>query len=406
MPLPASASDPGQTDKRFSGDGIVRIDFGRTDEALSLLVDEAGRLTLAGAATGTLPDRVAVARLDSGGTLDSTFGNDGRALVSPGSDGTYVAAWARDASRHLLVLGGRENHPFALDAFYIIRLTPKGQRDSTFGENGRVAGTLGRGVNDMQDIVALPTGRVLILGNESGRAVVGAYKANGTRDRSFGDNGRIQIDDVLGAALLYQPGGRLLVVGTRTRRRVTVDAFAPSGIRDASFGSNGRATVSIDVNRGGLLIPPGSAAIDSDGRVVVAGQLENDFKVDVVVSRFTATGNVDMTFSRNGWRRLDLGSVDSPHAIVPVSNGHLVVVGEIGNDLFGDDPSSDLFLYGLRRDGHTWRNFGTDGLVRTDFGRPGDAVRGLDARPVGDGLMVVGRSRGNMFAARFFIAEN
>jgi len=401
------AQEPGQLDTTFAGDGVKRLDFGRTDYALSAFVDDRGALTIGGAASLPLPDRVAAARLRPNGRIDTTFGDDGKTTIRPGADGTYVAAWASDSFGRLLVLGGRETSQFANNAFYLMRLTRNGRLDMRFGDDGLVNGRLGSGFNEMQDVLALPTGRILILGSVDGSSIVKAYSAHGAHDRAFGTNGEIRIAGLRAAALLYQPSGRILIVGARTQRRLTVDGLTPSGQTDEAFGVNGRATVSISGSTGSVFVPPGAAALSANGEIVVGAELESNFELDTIVATFKPDGRVNRAFGDGkGWRRFNLGAADGPNAIVPLQDGRLVVVGDIANDLFGDDPSSDLFLLGLKADGRRWRSFGSDGLVRTDFGNADDAVFAFDARLVSGRLVVVGGSRDNMLVARFFLSTN
>jgi len=401
---PVAAAQPGDIDTSFSGDGVQRVDFGRTDYAHVAFVDDLGRLILGGASAFPLPDRVAMTRLLPNGRLDARFSDDGRVTVKPGSDATYVAAWTSDAQGRFLVLGGRETRDFADDAFYLLRLTHHGRLDPAFGTDGILRGKLGPGWNDVQDVIVLPSGRIVVVGNNGGDAVLKSYTAAGTVDSGFGGgDGIVRIPGLRAASLLYQPSGRLLVVGSRTHRRITVDAFSVSGRRDDSFGQNGRGTISV-TDTGNLFVPPGSAAVGPNGQIVVGAELEMEFGLDTVVARFTRNGKPDLSFGSVGWRRFNLAEVDGPNAVVPLEDGRIVVVGEARRSLFGDDGSSDMYLLGLRTDGRKWLAFGESGVVRTDFGNGGDEVFGMDAREVNGRLIVVGGSRGNMLAARFFVS--
>jgi len=73
----------GALDRSFHGDGKVLTDFySSPDEAISaLVIDDGGRIVVAGAALGPRGNQFALARYDDDGSLDSSFDHDGKVLT-------------------------------------------------------------------------------------------------------------------------------------------------------------------------------------------------------------------------------------------------------------------------------------------------------------------------------------
>ncbi len=69
-------ASPGQLDTSFSGDGKVTTQFssGSADEALAVGIQSDGKIVAAGESLG----HFALARYNTDGTLDTTFGSDGK----------------------------------------------------------------------------------------------------------------------------------------------------------------------------------------------------------------------------------------------------------------------------------------------------------------------------------------
>src|SRR5262249_51144189 len=91
---PAGAADPS-----FDQDGIASIDFGPgpTAYAQSLALQQDGKIVLAGAVSDGTHDDFALARLNSDGTLDPTFGTGGKVTTDfGGAEEAATVAVQRD----------------------------------------------------------------------------------------------------------------------------------------------------------------------------------------------------------------------------------------------------------------------------------------------------------------------
>ena len=107
----------GSPDTTFDGDGTAMIDFGSlADAANDAVLQPDGRIVVAGytQATASPP---AVARLNADGSLDATFGGDGKVTIDFGA-ATFAFAAALQANGRIVVAGQMTG----VDDFAVARL--------------------------------------------------------------------------------------------------------------------------------------------------------------------------------------------------------------------------------------------------------------------------------------------
>ncbi len=223
-------------------------------------------------------DRLERRNLLSDGSVDSTFGAAGRAIVGFAegtADWSGARASAIQGDGKVVAVGWVADDADGGHAdFAAARLTVEGAPDPSFGAGGKaiVAFDLGGSGDDMAEATAVqPDGKILI----AGRA---ARNSDGDGDVDF------------------------------AVARLTAD-----GRLDPTFGAGGKLTVAF--NLGGRNIDAASEiAVDASGRIVVVGTAEFAFDADgrarthIAVARLTADGMLDTTFGAGGSVRFDEAS--------------------------------------------------------------------------------------------------
>ncbi len=332
----------GTLDPSFGGGvGIVTTDFGTaSDEASGVAIQADGRIVVAGSA-GT---SVAVARYNADGTLDATFSGDGRLTMSFGASGSGAAGLAIQADGRIVVVGSTAGN------FAVARLNTNGTLDTTFGLPGTGIVTRNFGGNDTARAVAIQAdGRIVVGGTTDGRfavtrftttgvdEVLGLGSLNGALGTSFGPG-------FLATAhgLAIQPDGKIVVVGdirnlniVGQQPRMGVARYDPvSGFLDETFAADG--LTSIDFG------PPSDAlavAIQPDGKIVVAGsvaQATGPANANFALARLHVNGTPDSTFNGDGQVVTDFSSgsttrLDFASAIaIQPNDGRIVVAGSSG----------------------------------------------------------------------------
>ena len=185
----------GRLDSTFGMNGRVITDFyGTWDEARSIVIQ--GSRIIVGGYT-SIPFRgksdFVLARYTTDGKLDTSFGENGKTLTNFSSSDDYLNSLVLQGDK--IVAGGYTTGRFYTD-FALARYTANGTLDSTFGVDGRVTTDL-NGSADVANVIELQ-GSKIIMGGYTTNPVdfrsefaLARYTANGTLDSSFGENGKV-----------------------------------------------------------------------------------------------------------------------------------------------------------------------------------------------------------------------
>lgn len=128
----------------------------------------------------------------------------------------------------------------------------------------------------------------------------------GQLDPSFGTNGIVKTDlgknygyAVLGKHVLVQSDGSLYLIlqtGQYGNAQALITKRHADGSIDSGYGHNG-FSANVKMN-------PTSAFLQSNGKIVLGGSVEEDFfgspQYDVTLARFNADGTLDSSFSDDG----------------------------------------------------------------------------------------------------------
>jgi uncharacterized delta-60 repeat protein len=132
----------GSLDPTFDGDGKVLTDFGAGDIGEDVAIQADGKIVAAGlSGAGTNPFNFALARYNTNGSLDLSFGGDGRVLTDFGSnEEAFGVAIQADGKIVAAGLTGAGTNP---ENFALARYKPGGSLDATFDGDGRVVTAFG-----------------------------------------------------------------------------------------------------------------------------------------------------------------------------------------------------------------------------------------------------------------------
>ena len=373
-----------ELDPGFGNGGITRTSFrsGSNDLGYSLVINSEDRPVVAGSSDGNF----AVARYKSDGKLDESFGTKG--IVStgfgPGVKYNYVYSLVIDRLGRLVAAGSSG------DNFVLARYKSDGKLDESFGTKGVVTTNYGSGYHTWNAMVIDSQERIVVAGRTGNKKdsdfALARYTSDGKLDRTFGTKGIVTTDfgsgDDWGQSLAIDSQGRLIVAGYSNNGNdddFALARYKSDGKLDRTFGTKGIVTT----NFGSGNDYGDSLVIDSKGRLVVAGHSDGDF----ALACYTSDGKLDSTFGTKGIVTTVLGSVDDwAHSLAIDSRGRIVVAGYSNN---GNDEDFALVRY--TSDGKLDRTFGIKGIITTDFGFGDEGVRSLSIDSEGR-LVVAGGS--------------
>jgi uncharacterized delta-60 repeat protein len=183
----ARATATGNVDDAFAGgDGFDIPGLGQQSGAEAVTLDERDRLLVAGFADFDGNRDMVVLRYTPDGQLDVTFGDRGVVRLSdPVAAERAMAIVARPNGR--IVVAGTTNVGGALD-FSVRQLLEDGKPDLDFGAMGVNEQPISPGDDEPTDMALLPDGRLVVVGNSKALGpVVVRYSRGGALDPYFGD---------------------------------------------------------------------------------------------------------------------------------------------------------------------------------------------------------------------------
>ena len=339
----------GSPDPTFGNGGIALTPIGAGDEqAFAVAVQPDGKILLAGYSFVGATTDAAVIRLNSNGTPDSTFSDDGMMTVPIGVKNDFLRSIVLQTDGKIVLAGIRYNT--STSDFAVLRLNSDGTPDADFdGDSGAgdgiVTTVLGSGYSYGYAAAVQPDGKILVAGyyfngaNNNDSAIV-RYNSNGTLDTTFDGDGiagtviGVGTDEAFGIAL--QNDGKIVIAGCVNRgggNDFLLARYSPNGSPDANFGANG-ATITPVGN--GVDIAQ-SVAIQADGKIVAAGFSSNGANYDFAVIRRNADGTLDAAFDGDGKMTTPIGiSTDTANGLAIQADGKIVVVGRTVAGSFAD----------------------------------------------------------------------
>jgi uncharacterized delta-60 repeat protein len=376
----------GSLDAGFGTGGKVMTDIGTTsaDEGTAMDLQSDGKILVAAQFySASAGYDFAVLRYGTSGSLDASFGTAGKVTTNIGKSSDDIAyAMALQSDGKVLVAGSYNvsggGGPRDLG---LVRYEADGSLDTSFGSSGKVVMDVASDSNDEAYAVAVQSdGKILLAGTTdaagSNDFVLVRYNSNGTVDTSFGTSGKVITD--IGAssndychAMTIQADGKILLAGTTDSagsNDFALVRFNTDGSLDTSFGASGKVITDIGASS---YDSAAGIALQSDGKILLAGETNSVGSYDFAVIRYNSNGTVDTGFGASGKVVTDIGSssFDEAFGIDLQSDGKIIVAGS--SDTSG---SNDFALVRYNANGTLDTSFGASGKAVTDISAGSDDI--------------------------------
>jgi uncharacterized delta-60 repeat protein len=374
---------PGDLDSSFGIGGKVTTPFLRygngftwtNARASSVVVLPDGKIVLGGYADTNVDD-FALARYLSDGSLDLSFNGTGK-VTTDFTPGDYsheqASGMALQADGKILLAGYTVLNNKSV--FALARYTSGGTLDTSFNGTGRVI-TVFDGPSGATCLATQSDGKIVVCGyTSSGRDgnsrvfAVLRYNDNGTLDTSFNGTGMVTTAlggsyDVPRSAVL-QSDGKIVVAGESTNPDgngvFAIARYSCNGTLDTSFNGTGKIRTAVNATSHSQ---GRSVAIQGDGKIVIAGNsYDASGNGSFALIRYTAAGALDTSFNTTGIVNTPVGSTAMGQGLGMViqANGKIVVAGTAGKG-----PNFGLARY--HPTGSLDTTFNGTGIVVTDVG--------------------------------------
>ncbi len=255
-------------------------------------------------------------------------------------------------------------------AGFVMRLNTNGTPDYSFDGDGVAAGISGDPA-----IVLQSDGKIII----ASVTTVARLNSNGSPDNSFDGDGYASINFGPGnseiRSVALQSDGKIVLSGLveNGTNQFAVARCNADGSPDNSFDGDGIATTSFGGDDKGNAV-----AIQSDGKILVAGYTG----FNVAVARYNANGSPDNSFDSDGKVVTVSGTSTAPPSILLQSDGKILVSTTTGND---------FSVLRFNTNGSPDNSFDGDGLAAIDLGATDDRATCMALQS--NGKIIVGGFR-------------
>lgn len=362
-------------------------------------IDPNDRLIFTGAArpsAGGDYDFFAV-RVTQTGNFDDSFGTNGVALIDWAGQTESFSGFVIQADSKIVLSGSTQAPEGSLAV--VARLDSEGSLDDSFGTDGRLTGVASGmpAVNAEGKLNLLTSGNIRSGGPGGRELILHQLNSDGTTNTSFGDSGQvvagffhhISLENNLNRVFRLNDG-RVLAVGTSSETSYfpypTLVRYLSDGSLDSSFGEGGKCNVTELEN-----FVVADAAVSDDGSIVLVGTRQGA-TYTFAVARLLPDGSVDLAFGNGGLRLFDLTPYrEFGRSVELLPDGRILLAGSTTGS---DGLIEDIALVRLMADGQLDSGFGTDGIALIDFGGSGDWVGDLLVQSNGQ-ILVGGYTRVN-----------
>ncbi|MEQ1830690.1 MAG: hypothetical protein ABL921_32360, partial [Pirellula sp.] len=331
----ARFNSDGTPDLSFGSNGSVKSDLGADEKVSAVGLMSDGSILVAGSTSGSSGSRAfALAQFSPAGTLL------GSTTTAFGSGDAEASAMAIDSANGIVLAGTYTGSTLA--KFAVAKYRANRTADTSFNTNGRKLFAVKTDSDDRAIAVAIQKTdqKIIVAGtyevNNSIHGAVIRLNTNGSYDTSFNGNGMrltsFNAQDDEPTAMTLQPDGKIvLAVSTEYADQMAIYRINTNGNFDSSFGG-GDGRKSVDFGSGSRVDKAKAIAIQEDGKIVIAGLSTDGTNADVAIGRVNADGTLDDKFigagTLDGRVLSDLGSPeDSGNAVAIQSDGKLLVGG-------------------------------------------------------------------------------
>jgi uncharacterized delta-60 repeat protein len=288
-----------------------------------------------------------IVRYNPDGSLDASFGSGGIVTTSFPGQGSYAFDVLLQPDGKIVAAGTdfvafSPSEQSSDTDFALARYNANGTLDSTFGTNGRIVTDFAGFNDDAFSVLIQPDGKLVAFGSALSLAnyydfAAARYLANGALDVSFGTGGKLRTDfgnadfDRARSAVL-QPDGKIVAAGFTIYNGGLTQPFAvvrylANGLLDTSFNGDGK----LEIDFGSFMQTAYKVLLQDDGKIITVGYPNTESSdSDFLLARCHPDGSLDTTFGTGGKVRTSFGDLNGgAYGAALQPDGRVVAVGFI-----------------------------------------------------------------------------
>ncbi len=340
-------NNDGSMDTTFDYDGKVTTGISATSVAKSIALQSDGKIVAGGTTTNGLGSDYAITRYNIDGSLDTSFDFDGKVTADfSTSDVGYSLKIQND---NKIVIAGNtfsfgENYPT------IIRYLNNGALDTTFEADGIVSVFVPGFTTQIASLEIQSDGKLIVGGlSDNGTQydfAVLRFNINGSLDSTFDSDGIVTTSfgssgNSSGKSITIQSDNKILLAGSvydGTNYDYAIARYNTDGSLDTTFATTGLLTFGVGLTNDA----PQDVKVQNDGKIIVAGSSYIGGFNDFSMARLNSDGSFDNSFDSDGMVTTGFGLEDNAFGIAIQSDGKIILAGNSEN---GSDTDFALARY-------------------------------------------------------------
>ncbi len=400
---PSFAQNSGDLFTGFGTNGKVNTNIGQADFIVkSQAIQSDGKIVMVGNVDNISTSDCFILRLNSDGSLDTSFNNDGKIIFSE-MQSTAKVVIQNDGK---IVIGGTLN----LDVV-LMRYNANGTLDTSFGTNGVVSNSSdGTSSRSLQDFAIQTDGKILVLsdfnsGSQDYRVL--RYNANGTSDTAFGNNGSLTTDIgnvEFSKQILLQSDGKFIVGGTTfvsmsSSTSIFLARYNTNGTFDTTFNTNGKKVFSYTG-----LNEFYNVDVQTDGKLVFVFSSYESSVPKLNVVKINSNSTLDTSFGTNGIAKISApNNFGNGSKRFKIQNDGKLFILSATYQMVNNSSNNNLLLVRLNANATFDTTFNSSGFQEFSFFANGDV--GGDFSFIGNQILVSGNTEESLVLNKIGLAK-
>jgi len=323
----ARLNSDGSLDSSFGVNGVFTYDSGNDDSANSLAFDSNGKIVVVGVTDNGNNEDALVLRLNSNGTLDNSFFVSGVYKYDGVKDDEAFDV-AIDSSDNIYIAASFDVSPNGPTGVKVFKISGNTFNDNFYG--------FGTSKNSAAYGIVLHNSNIYFAGYGD-EDYLYAYKifSNGNADNNFGNSpsgGKFYLNNAEGYSITIDNNGKILVAGYDTNSNdIVIVRLNSDGNLDSSFANNGKYVYDFNGNDDFASY----IKCDSSGKIYfLALSVDSNGNSTARVVRLNSNGKLDTSFANNGYYVFNKNKINKANGLAIDNNGKIVVGLSSGDNTY------------------------------------------------------------------------
>lgn len=275
----------GIIDSTFGTNGKVLTDFGKNETPIFIKIQTDGKFIVVGNAVANNNEDFVFSRYNHDGSLDTTFGNLGKVIIDFAGDNDYITAINMTHDNEIIIGGLVKNYYLCgspSGSNIIAKYDTSGSLDSTFGYNGIICNN----ITESYMLLVQQNEKIVLLFNKdygypnNYDFALAQYNSDGSLDTTFGISGIANTDfggtnDQIGIGVLTN--NKILIAGT-SGNNLALARYNSNGDIDTTFNNNGFTIFNFELHPSYLFVQDNEKIIVASNNKIA--RINSDCTID------------------------------------------------------------------------------------------------------------------------------